>query len=86
MYRVIDLDQAPKDGDSYVFLISIAGEKLGFSDVEVAELLKARPTNKTKRGASRGLRGASATETVSDNEVSATDAENGESAYSPSLS
>ena len=66
MYRLIDLDQAGKDTEGYVFLVSLGGEKVGFSDVEIAEILRARPATKgAKKGAAPSVKGATATDTES---------------------
>lgn len=48
MLKVIELDNLGKDADGYVFTLSIAGERFGITDQEVAEMIR------TKHGASKG--------------------------------
>ena len=55
MYRLIDLDQAGKEPEGYVFLVTLGGERVGFSDSEIVEMLRARPASKgAKKGAKKG--------------------------------
>lgn len=42
MLKVIDLDQASRDGEGLVFTLTINGEKLGFIDQDVIELLRSK--------------------------------------------
>lgn len=42
MLKVIDLDAQSKDNDGYVFTLTIGAEKVGVTDQELAELIKAR--------------------------------------------
>ena len=65
MYRLIDLDQAGKDADGYVFLITLGGEKVGLSDQELGEMIRAKYGTKglPKKGGGKGLRGASIADT-----------------------
>ena len=64
MYRVIDLDQAGKDADSYVFLITLGTDKVGLNDQEVAEIIRAKQGIKTtnRKISGKGLKGSAATE------------------------
>jgi hypothetical protein len=82
MYRIVDLDQVGKDSDGYVFLISVGGEKVGFSDAEIADMLRARPATKGgKKSATRQVKGATAADSEPMNEPEAPS----ESAPSPEL-
>lgn len=42
MLKVIDLDQAGREGEGIVLTLTINGEKLGFIDQDVAELLRSK--------------------------------------------
>lgn len=42
MLKVIDLDQVGRDGEGLVLTLTINGEKLGFIDQDVAELLRSK--------------------------------------------
>lgn len=42
MYKIVDLDQATRDGEGLVITLTINGEKLGFIDQDVAELLRSK--------------------------------------------
>ena len=42
MFKVIDLDQAVRDGEGLVLTLTINGEKVGFIDQDVVELLRAK--------------------------------------------
>lgn len=51
MLKVIDLDHQGKDADGYVFVLTIGNERIGITDQEVTEVIKAKYTasKSTKR-------------------------------------
>lgn len=64
MLKVIDLDATPKDCDGIVFTLTLNGEKAGFSEQELVELLRARHGG-GKTGARKGsVRGKAVTNSV----------------------
>ena len=42
MLKVIDLDAQGKDSDGYVFTLTVGTEKVGVTDLELADMIKAR--------------------------------------------
>ncbi len=74
MLKVIDLDATPKDCDGLVFTLTLNGEKAGFSEQELVELLRARHGGKAsaRRGSVRGKAVSSSVE-AEDNGESGSD-------------
>lgn len=57
MLKLIDLDAQSKDADGHVFLLTVNGEKCGFTEQEVADLLRTKygaAKGAAKKGAARG--------------------------------
>ena len=78
MLKIIDLDTPVKDADGIVFTLSINGEKTGFSEQEIVELLRARQgissSKAGPRGKSAAVRGKPPVSNVEQND----DADGGE--------
>ena len=64
MLRIVELDVTSKDNTVYV--VNVGGEKVGISEAELVELVKAKHTRSASRKGPRSMKNASADEAASD--------------------